>query len=215
MRCLCSKFRLENSRQQLIALLLLLGFFAALIPVPVSLVRLGDQKDRSEPFPCQDRPCACRSAAQCKKQCCCFTAEQKLAWGRRHGVKAFALPAETFASESRSVSDRVACCKSPTASEATSPGKEPKVALKSESGARRAPKPASRFKVVIGVFAQQCQGVSHSFAGVPIYIVPPRVELVTVVQQTFEPLILEPVLFEQGVLEPPVPPPRLAGVSFL
>ena len=119
------------------------------------------------------------------------------------------------ASKPRSASVRLACCESPTAAESTSPGKEPGFPLKSESGARRAPKPASRFKVVIGVFAQQCQGVSHSLAGVPIYIVPPRVELVTLVPQTFEPLILEPVLFEQGVLEPPVPPPRLTGVSFL
>ena len=216
MRCFCGKFRLENSRQQLMTLLLLAGFLAALIPVPVSLVQLGYQKDRSEPFPCQDRPCACRSAAQCRKRCCCFTAEQKQAWGRRHGVKAFTVPMETLASKSRSVSDRrEACCVSPTAAEPTSPRKEFGASTESKSGARRAPKPASRFKVVIGVFAQQCQGVAHSFAGVPIYIVPPRVELVTVVQQSFEQLILEQVLFEQGGLEPPVPPPRLAGVSFL
>ena len=215
MRCFCGRFRLENSWQQWITLLFLAVFFAALIPVPVSLVQLGYQKDRSEPFPCQDRPCACRSAAQCRKRCCCFTVEQKQAWGRRHGVKAFAVSSTTVGSESRSLSDRAACCKSPTSAESASPVKEPGFPLKSESGAGRTPKLASRFKVVIGVFAQQCQGVSHSFAGVPICIVPPRVELVTVVQQTCEQLILEPVLFEQGVVEPPVPPPRLTGVSFL
>lgn len=42
-------------------------------------------KDHSVPFPCQNRPCGCRSADTCLKKCCCFTADQKVAWAKMHG----------------------------------------------------------------------------------------------------------------------------------
>jgi hypothetical protein len=43
-------------------------------------------KDRSQPFPCQDRACGCMNAASCWKSCCCHTNAQKLAWAKQHGV---------------------------------------------------------------------------------------------------------------------------------
>lgn len=43
-------------------------------------------KDRSVPFPCQDKACGCRDAASCWKSCCCNTNQQKLAWAKRQGV---------------------------------------------------------------------------------------------------------------------------------
>ncbi len=39
-------------------------------------------KDSSVPFPCQNRPCGCRSAASCLKRCCCFSASQKSQWAK-------------------------------------------------------------------------------------------------------------------------------------
>lgn len=42
-------------------------------------------KVHSVPFPCQNRPCGCRSADSCLSKCCCFTAEQKVAWAQMHG----------------------------------------------------------------------------------------------------------------------------------
>lgn len=61
---------------------------AMLLPMPVS-PQAGkiSEKDTSEPFPCQNRPCGCRSASQCWEKCCCFSDEQKVAWAKANHVK--------------------------------------------------------------------------------------------------------------------------------
>lgn len=48
-------------------------------------------KDRSQPFPCMDRPCGCGSAEQCFSSCCCHTPEQLLAWARSRDLEAATL----------------------------------------------------------------------------------------------------------------------------
>jgi hypothetical protein len=45
------------------------------------------QKDFSRPFPCMDRACGCRDAAQCWKGCCCFSDHEKLAWAAAHQIE--------------------------------------------------------------------------------------------------------------------------------
>ncbi|MBL8809916.1 MAG: hypothetical protein JNM43_07060 [Planctomycetaceae bacterium] len=55
------------------------------IPLPVS-APIRTQKDTSEPFPCQNRPCGCSSADQCWKKCCCFTNQQKVTWAKKNDV---------------------------------------------------------------------------------------------------------------------------------
>lgn len=44
-------------------------------------------KDRSQPFPCMDRPCGCKNAAACWTSCCCTTPEERLHWAHEHGVE--------------------------------------------------------------------------------------------------------------------------------
>lgn len=63
--------------------MLVVGCCAMWLPVPQLS---SPQKDRSEPYPCMDRPCGCVSAAQCWKQCCCFTNQQKVAWAEENRV---------------------------------------------------------------------------------------------------------------------------------
>lgn len=46
----------------------------------------GATKDKSVPFPCQDRPCGCLSADACMRSCCCFTAEERLAWFQARNI---------------------------------------------------------------------------------------------------------------------------------
>ena len=65
-------------------ILLAVGCCAMWLPVPQLS---SPEKDRSEPYPCMDRPCGCASAEQCWKKCCCFTNQQKIAWAERAGVK--------------------------------------------------------------------------------------------------------------------------------
>jgi hypothetical protein len=52
------------------------------IPLPAAI-----HKDTSQPFPCQNHPCGCRTAEQCWASCCCFTPEQRWAWAREHHVE--------------------------------------------------------------------------------------------------------------------------------
>jgi hypothetical protein len=72
----------------LLSLSVLLGVCAMLFPLPVApLPPNSPEKDSSEPFPCQNRPCGCRSADQCWKKCCCFNNAQKVAWAKSNNVK--------------------------------------------------------------------------------------------------------------------------------
>lgn len=64
----------------------LAGFLAGTIGVPVVLTE-SNKKDRSQPYPCMDHACGCRSAEACWRSCCCFTNVQKLAWAAEHDVK--------------------------------------------------------------------------------------------------------------------------------
>ncbi len=85
-----SRFRRFSSRASRFAavLLALAGYLAAAtgVPLPVFPVTASLEKDRSEPFPCMNRPCGCKNALQCWKHCCCTTLAERLAWARKHGV---------------------------------------------------------------------------------------------------------------------------------
>lgn len=72
----------------LLSLSVLMGICAMLFPLPIApLPQNLQEKDSSEPFPCQNRPCGCRSADQCWKKCCCFDNNQKIAWAKANNVK--------------------------------------------------------------------------------------------------------------------------------
>src|SRR5437588_4322250 len=75
---------LARTRRPLFVAVALFGYLAAAFGFPLP-VRTA--KDRSMPFPCQDRPCGCATAAECWQTCCCFTREEHLAWARAHNVK--------------------------------------------------------------------------------------------------------------------------------
>ncbi len=64
--------------------LALVAYLAAIIGLPLSAPA---GKDRSRPFPCQNRPCGCRSAEECWRHCCCFSAEERFAWAAAHDVE--------------------------------------------------------------------------------------------------------------------------------
>ena len=87
MRSCIRKFQ-KLTMRRLISLCILLSVCALLLPLPVAFLRTtGSEKDLSQPFPCQNRPCGCQSAEQCWKKCCCFTNEQKVAWAKTNNVK--------------------------------------------------------------------------------------------------------------------------------
>jgi hypothetical protein len=63
------------------------ALFAYLLAVAGVPLPAGPQKDRSRPFPCMDRPCGCKDAAQCWTSCCCTTPRERLAWARQQGIE--------------------------------------------------------------------------------------------------------------------------------
>jgi len=197
------------TRQHFTTMLLLAGFVAALVPIPVSLLT-RNEKDRSLPFPCQDRPCACRSAEQCRKKCCCFTPSQKMAWGRARGITMFDVVTESETPMANSASPKSACCslKSPKAAPIKSPidSRQPETVVPPVT---RVKMPVSRTKVVIGMIAQKCQGVEQSFSGFPMFILPSFVELECRMEPVGERIVSEVILLVRIASEPPVPPPRL------
>lgn len=74
------------------------------IPMPATV-----EKDASEAFPCQHHRCGCHSAEQCRRSCCCFSDEQKVAWAQAHGVSAQAVLADSSLIASTKAA-RKSCC---------------------------------------------------------------------------------------------------------
>ena len=181
--------------RRLAAVLLLSVSLLMLFPVSVRFSAV-EGKDQSEPFPCQDRPCGCRTAAQCWKKCCCFSNSQKVAWAKSHGVQ---VPEEVVTA-ARKEALATASCESSGKCCATV-GAVP-------------PRPVrSRTKLVIGVEALRCGGVDVTLAGQLISLQPPTgLELVISEVLTGEVLVLSDSPLAPIEQEPPTPPPRF-GVA--
>ncbi len=90
-----------------IGMLCALLFPLPMIPAPSET----PEKDLSQPFPCQDRPCGCRSADQCWKKCCCFTNSQKVAWAKANNVTPPDFVVAAAQKKNSKPSAEVSCCK--------------------------------------------------------------------------------------------------------
>jgi hypothetical protein len=63
-----------------------LGGMQPASPTSATAKRLAG-KDRSQPFPCMDKPCGCATAEQCFSNCCCNTPAELLAWAKANRVE--------------------------------------------------------------------------------------------------------------------------------
>lgn len=80
--------RLRHAFRRVLRGVMLAGTLAGYLAVALGFpVARPVAKDRSQLFPCMDRPCGCLSAEQCFDHCCCFTDEQKVAWAEAHRVQ--------------------------------------------------------------------------------------------------------------------------------
>lgn len=207
---------------RLLAVLAAVGMGIAHVPIPMGRVI---EKDRSQPFPCQDRPCGCRSASQCWQKCCCFTNAQKVAWAKTNQVT---LPAAVIAAAEKETrgkcSSKRACCQTATANRSPVTGKAPTSGDFSSIGNARSivhgPTNLSdleamqiglasrQHQYVIGALAQQCQGQGSTWSLVPWCIVL-NVEIPNLRQEVTgaaDSIKSErcPAVFDR----PPLPPPR-------
>jgi|GEM_PF-513023 len=192
---------------RLVSLLLLATACAASLPLPVSPSG-HTHKDRSQPFPCQNRPCGCRNAEQCWKRCCCFSNQEKLAWAKANHVEPPSYVVATARREEEP-SSRPSCCSKrsePSPTDQTSTKSCCSPASQHES---RPVDESSHF--VLLSFALQCEG-QVLWRYITIFSPPsPRLAVRfdemccvgSVVESREEPI---PISYP-----PPVPPPRVAA----
>jgi hypothetical protein len=207
--------------RRLLGLIVLLPFVAVSLPVPLpSGPNAG--KDRSQPFPCQDRPCGCRSAKQCWQKCCCFTNAQKVAWAKQNRI---AVPEEVLTAarrEQRQATEiaRKSCCSKMAPSIAIIPRRPPQNTLKIAADGRvpglpergdakaRTSQSQPAAKVVIGALAGQCQGQDWSLAIVPAWMMSNVTTPVPPVGPAVRIVLPHSEVADSLSHRPPVPPPR-------
>lgn len=205
--------------RRLVSLLVLVSFCASFVPLPVAS-RSPVEKDQSAAYPCQNRPCGCRSAEACWKGCCCFTNREKLAWAEANGVSP---PTYVIAAAARESADSLCkaggCCsktKSATASQLISKSAKTKTCCSSSYSnsanvpAVKAAEEESKTQFVIGVLVQKCQGQGLFWNSLPWAILPEiHADLVHA-----DPVVWSvPVSLKAPAraVEPPEPPPRVVS----
>ncbi len=197
-------------KRRLIALVALVSVLSSVIPIPVSFQ--SPEKDRSQPFPCQNRPCGCRSAEQCWKKCCCFTNTQKVAWAKAHSVRPpqFVIAAANREQETRECASKTCCSKCSTHS---SPAAEPQTASTGNKVDGAEHEKHDHITLVIGVFAQECQGQGWGWHSLPWSVLPEgpaRLVMVDITRERCSPISDS---CPKRSLKPPVPPPRQLSVA--
>lgn len=229
------KIRQRAAIRRLLSLATLVSL--ALSFVPISIPQPTESKDTSSPFPCQNRPCGCRSAEQCWKSCCCFSNQEKLAWAKSAGVKLPAYVARAAAREmqekqlakhERRVAHQPDCCgaKRHSNPEATECCEVAVVSQRSDAGNRKKASftksvqkkqataeskladMATNAKTVLGIFVQECRGLGHGVNWLPWAVVP---QLPTLPGHEPPEKWHHPKSLDCRTTsaEPPEPPPRL------
>jgi len=189
--------------RRLVGLLVLVSFCASFVPLPVS-PSSTIEKDQSAAFPCQNRPCGCRSAEQCWKGCCCFSNREKLAWAKANHVTP---PAYVIAAAEKESAEPVCqsggCCAAKVTASCCAHEKQvesDKAESASEEGASH--------PFVIGAFMQKCQGQGLFWNSLPWAILPDwNVEIT--ISSPVEWLSSDSHKAPSCPVEPPEPPPRV------
>lgn len=180
------------------AYLLLFAMVGMLFPLHFHVKPSGIEKDDSTPFPCQNRPCGCRTAQQCWKKCCCFTNAQKVAWAKTHRVRVPEFVVAAAKAETQKRRTCKACCQHQIASNTVR-----------ESDAKR-PSKASLF---VALDQMRCEGVEITVGGALICL-PPAMDAYRIAETT---VLVDRIIFPEGHLspvwrEPPTPPPKITAV---
>ena len=192
-----------NGQRRLISLAVLVSVCAALFPLPVGW-QSKSAKDRSQPFPCQNRPCGCRTADQCWKKCCCFTNSQKLAWAKVHQVRLPEFVVVAAAKECSLAERSTARCCRTTGCETTSCESSPPPPL----AVAPAKDVVGEFVYVMTALAQQCQGQPWLWSTLPWAILPEINDSPIMTVSVGEKLALTSATSAVRSERPPVPPPR-------
>ena len=177
----------------------LVGFLAATVGAPV-VVRVSNDKDRSQPYPCMNHPCGCRTAEACWRGCCCFTMAQKLAWAKENGVTPPAYVVAAARREARAGS----CCQTDShCDEHEHPGDKHEHPANIDSGGG-----GVEIVFVLAEASRSCQGHSHLWLLLGAATLVARVEFVADLHCLGEIRSLSSRVASLS-LRPAVPPPRM------
>ncbi|MBX3415282.1 MAG: hypothetical protein KF708_21535 [Pirellulales bacterium] len=167
----------------------IVAYCASAIGVAIPLPAAG-QKVSSEPFPCQHHRCGCQSAEQCRRSCCCFSDEQKMAWAQAHGVSARSVLSEHPAAASAKKTGKSCCHRGGC--------ERPKTDTTHDS--------ASWIHLIS---AAKCQGLATLWITIGVALPPARDEQVAAsVLVPRETVALWDSAWSSTSFPPPVPPPR-------
>ena len=183
----------------------LLGYLTAAFGLPLPV---WTAKDRSVPFPCQDRPCGCHSAAECWQSCCCFSREEHLAWARANNVEPPAGYAEGGWNDRPQRHEGADCCQGqkhccstedPAACDLTGPGCDSSIAV---------PTSPTSTPYVLGSLYLTCRGMTVAWAQSGAAL--PAATLVSFTMEFPPGGLLAPPNTSKAIqsLAPPLPPPR-------
>lgn len=207
---------------KLVSLSVLLGMCMTFVPTSGGRVT-AILKDKSIPFPCQDRPCGCGTAEQCWRACCCFSHKEKMDWARRNGVTppapetliVDASSGNAKATHQQRVNSRKQVLRSKTksADAATAAcgqsGCELKTVQRKESELETPDDQKADSEIVILTFVQHCRGQGpYWYSLPPAVLAPVALTICSVPRSTW----LHPtsVSAPGSFLEPAVPPPLMS-----
>ena len=194
-------------------------------------------KDRSQPFPCMDKPCGCATAEQCFTSCCCNTPAETLAWAKAHRVEPTVLAAleQRVASGSQLAkkATKSSCCSSKApvteescctsrqpaavaedgdlcsmdASRAATPSMPEKATTEEVPPADEPGEPQSRSVTLRAMLA--CGGIVAEWFAAGAALPPPRIE-VSLVMHVIDVCTPGDEAGESLAASPAAPPPRVA-----
>ncbi len=180
-----------------------LGGMQPASPTSAAAKRLAG-KDRSQPFPCMDKPCGCTTAAQCFSNCCCNTPAELLAWAKAHRVEPGLIAAlmRRAAAETPAVSSCCAAKEQPSCCTET-PVEAPR------QPADSADEPVSRHTVVLSSMLA-CGGIVSHWLAIGGDLPPPAVVAVIFVAPLGELCAAGDDVCRAERARPSAPPPRVA-----
>lgn len=190
------------------SLVLLLSIVASILPIPT--VRRSQGKDTSTPFPCQNRPCGCASAEQCRKQCCCSSGKAKLAQTNRSSASQVKSVSTAASNKPKPAGSQKSCCSSKPNARKTESGS----AANATKRLGKSPRQTTRtIHYVIAIAAQKCHGGYVEWTSMPWAIVstPAEQNVLSEVLEQFEiTSSRSPIIY----LKPPLPPPRVTSTLY-
>jgi hypothetical protein len=186
----------------------LFAYLAAVFGFPLPI---WTAKDRSVPFPCQDRPCGCRSAAECWQSCCCFTREEHLAWARANNVESPAGYATNGWNDGPKRQAQVDCCqpkKACCSKESSCPTSAACGLATKSCNSDAKPQAAIPARFAVGALYLKCRGLTIAWAQSGAALPAPAPLAFELDYPLAGLLNSESISAVNPFLTPPLPPPR-------